>query len=133
MRFFVDSRKEITSDKYVLNYLEGYRIPFTERLFQKTLPKEKILPKEETKIIQIEIDKLLRKDAIEHCEYCECQFLSSYFLVPKPDGSNRFIFNLKKLNKFIKFPHFKLENIRSTLNLISPGYFMDSLDFKNAL
>lgn len=73
------------------------------------------------------------KRVLLKCKYCKDQFLSSYFLVPKPDGgSNRFIFNLKKLNKFINPPHFKLEDIRSVLSLISPGDFMGCLDLKDA-
>lgn len=82
--------------------------------------------------MQVEIDELLRKGAIEECQDCEGQFLSSYFLVPKPDGTNRFIINLKNLNKFINPPHFKLEDIRSALTLISKGDFMGSLDIKDA-
>ncbi|XP_015185988.1 PREDICTED: uncharacterized protein LOC107071471 [Polistes dominula] len=48
--------------------------------------------------------------------------------VPKPDGSNRFIFNLKELNKFIDPPHFKLEDIRSILGLVSLGDFLGTMD-----
>jgi len=39
---------------------------------------------------------------------------------------------LKKLNKFINPPHFKLKDIRSVLNLLSQGDFMSSLDLKDA-
>lgn len=75
---------------------------------------------------------MLRKGAIEVCEDCEGQFISSYFLVPKPDGSNRFILNLNELNKFIKAPHFKLEDIRSALGLLSLEDFLESIDLKDA-
>ncbi|EFN74375.1 hypothetical protein EAG_00138, partial [Camponotus floridanus] len=56
-----------------------------------------------------EIKNLLLKNSIEECEPCEGQFLSPIFLVPKLDGAYRFILNLKKLNKFIDAPHFKME------------------------
>lgn len=36
------------------------------------------------------------------------------------------------MNKFIDPPHFELEDIRFTLNLLSPGDYMSSLDLKNA-
>lgn len=42
-----------------------------------------------------EIEKLLQKGAIESCLPVQGQFLSSFFLVDKPDGSKRFIINLK--------------------------------------
>lgn len=99
---------------------------------QQTPPEGRKFSVEETEKIEKEIKELLRKGAIEECEECEGQFISSFFLVPKPDGSNRFIFNLKQLNKFIDPPHFKLENIRTALNLISREDFMGTLDLKDA-
>jgi hypothetical protein len=83
-------------------------------------------------LIQLEINELLRKGAIEECSECKGQFISSFFLVPKPDGSNRFILNLRKLNEFIDPPHFKLEDIRSALSLVSRGDFLGSIDLKDA-
>jgi len=85
--------------------LKGYKIPFIETPVQTTVPEERKFSEEEFTKVELEIQKLLKKGAIEECEECEGQFLSSYFLVPKPDGSYRFIFNLKNLNKFIKPPH----------------------------
>lgn len=54
------------------------------------------------------------------------------FLTPKPDGSSRFILNLKKLNKYIATEHFKLEDIRTARDLMEPNCFMASLDLKDA-
>lgn len=62
-------------------------------------------------MIELEIEKLLGKNAIEKCTKVENQFISSYFLVPKLDGTQRFILNLKGLNKFIEPPHFKMEDL----------------------
>lgn len=74
---------------------------------------------------KIEIEKLLEKGAIEECAQCKDQFISSYFLVPKPDQSFRFIFNLKELNKYIKSTHFKLEDMKTALGLMSREVFME--------
>ena len=78
------------------------------------------------------IKLLLDKGVIEECRENKKQFLSSYFLVPKPDGSYRFILNLKKLNEFIKNSHFKMENIRTATGLISPGYYMSNIGLEDA-
>ncbi|CAD6215479.1 GSCOCG00011218001-RA-CDS, partial [Cotesia congregata] len=132
LRYFINNWKQITTDKVVLDYINGYKIPLTQTPTQKISPKERNLSVEETEKIQVEIDKLIIKGAIERCEECDDQFISPYFLVPKPDGTNRFIFNLKELNEFIDPPHFNLEDIRSALGLISPGDYLGSMDFQDA-
>lgn len=79
-----------------------------------------------------EINKLLELGAIEVCSPVNGQYLSSIFLHPKSDGTWRFILNLKKLNKFIKTVHFKLEDGRTAMRLMTPGCFMATVDLKNA-
>ena len=76
--------------------------------------------------------ELLGKGAIVPYNAIKDQFVSSIFLVPKPVGSCRLILNLKELNKFIKTQHFKLEDRRTVLKLISPYCFMATLDLKDA-
>lgn len=78
------------------------------------------------------ITDLLISGAISECEPCEGQYLSSIFLVSKPNGKHRFILNLKKFNKFIDTEHFKLEDLRTAIKLISEGCFMSTLDLKDA-
>lgn len=82
--------------------------------------------------IKLEVEKMLKKKIIEECTKVRGQFISSYFLVKKADGTNRFIFNLKKLNKFIDTIHFKMEDIRSAKNLLTQDAYMGSLDLKDA-
>jgi len=43
-----------------------------------------------------------------------------------------FLNYIKNLNKFIKPPHFKLEDLRAAVNLLSQGDFMGSIDLKDA-
>ncbi|KAJ8978473.1 hypothetical protein NQ317_017001 [Molorchus minor] len=62
----------------------------------------------------------------------EGQFISNIFLVPKPDGSNRLILNLKQLNKYIHTKRFKLEYHKLVRKLISPNCFMAVIDLKDA-
>lgn len=61
------------------------------------------------------------------------QFISPFFLALKKDGiSKRFILNLKQLNCFLQAPHFKLEDIRTAMKLISKNCFMATIDLKDA-
>ncbi|RVE43203.1 hypothetical protein evm_012152 [Chilo suppressalis] len=79
-----------------------------------------------------EIKKLLKIGAIQRCSPCDNQFLSSIFLIKKSNGERRFILNLKKLNKNIPTPHFKLEDYRTVMRLLTKNSYMCSIDLKNA-
>ena len=83
-------------------------------------------------LLQKEINRLLALGAIVPCKVNKGQFISTYFLTEKPDGSMRFILNLKKLNSFLIAPHFKLEDTRTAIKLIYPNYFMSKIDLKDA-
>lgn len=78
------------------------------------------------------IHNLLCNGAISKCQPTDGQFLSSIFLVPKPNGKYRFILNLKNLNKFITPDHFKIEDLRTVLKLITKNFFMTKIDLKDA-
>ena len=88
--------------------------------------------KQDSLKVELEIKKLLDFKAIEECSFSNHQYLSSFFIVPKPDGSQRFILNLKGLNEFIRDQHFKMEDLRTALNLLSKGDYMCRLDLKDA-
>ncbi|XP_077257548.1 uncharacterized protein LOC143894793 [Temnothorax americanus] len=78
------------------------------------------------------INKLLVLGAIRPCTPEDPQFVSSYFLVPKLDGTFRFVLNLRKLNEFIRTKHFKLEDGRTAKKLIAKNDFLAKLDLENA-
>jgi hypothetical protein len=82
--------------------------------------------------MDLEISKLIQSGAVVKCQDTPGQFMSNIFLIPKKDGSFRFILNLKKLNKYIRPLHFKMEDIRTTVKLMSKNCFMATLDLKEA-
>lgn len=65
------------------------------------------------------ISQLQAKEAVGEFSPSNDQFISSFFLLPKPDGSLRFILNLKDLNEFISTEHFKLKDYRTVSELLS--------------
>lgn len=101
-------------------------------VYQRTPPSEQRWSNQERVLIQHEIAALLKKGAIEECRPTSRQFISKIFLVPKPDGSHRFILNLKQLNEFIATDHFKLEDGKTARQMITRGCFMTSIDLKDA-
>ena len=109
-----------------------YKIPLETRVVQKTAPVEPNLTSNERAAHRKAISDLLDKGAISQCKPRKGQFLSSYFLREKSNGKNRFILNLKKLNKFIEAPHFKLEDIKTALKLITRGSYMATIDLKDS-
>lgn len=82
--------------------------------------------------IREQITQLLQKQVITKCQPVSGQFVSKIFLVPKPNGSYRLILNLKELNKFIDTEHFKLEDGKTVKRILNKGYFMASIDLKDA-
>lgn len=59
--------------------------------------------------------------------------LSPVFVLPKPGGSGfRFIFNLKRLNTFLRAPKFRMENLSLLSSLIRPNDSLVKIDIKDA-
>ena len=83
-------------------------------------------------LVKYQIEELIKKGAVQTCQFQEDQFISKIFSTPKPDGSSRLILNLKRLNVFVETKHFKLEDIRTAKNLMYKGCFMITLDLKDA-
>ena len=50
---------------------------------------------------------------------------------PKKDGTYRMILNLRSLNEFVDYQHFKTDNILTALKLMWPKCFMASVDLKD--
>ena len=110
LRLYVNEWTKITSDKNILQIVNGYEIPFNSTVKQYFVPKVAKLDNSATKIA---IDKINNNCAVRKTNYTPNQFISSYFLREKPNGENRFILNFKALNKFITTTHFKLKDIRT--------------------
>lgn len=83
-------------------------------------------------LITGDITKLLQKQAVMGVEKVKGQFVSQLFLVPKKDGSQRLIVNLKPLNHFIGKQHFKMEGAHMLKDLLRKGDWMVSIDLKDA-
>lgn len=132
MKYFLAAWNEVCHDAIVLDWIKGYKIPFTEKVFQFSAPKNSNWSPREFDQVLVQINKLLKKGAIQTCQEERGQFVSKIFLIPKPDGSYRLILNLKKLNKFIETIHFKLEDIRMVRDLVRRDCFMATLDLKDA-
>jgi hypothetical protein len=122
---------ELTNDRTILDWVQGYEIPFSHTPPPYQAPTQKWSQKEII-LISHEIDKLKTLGAISACVCSKDQFTSPIFFVPKPNGSYRFNLNLKYLNQYICTEHFKLEDIRTACKLMIKDYYMATIDLREA-
>ena len=54
------------------------------------------------------------------------------FMVKTPDGGKRLILNLKELNEFVRYEHFKRNGIKTIINMV-PRNFHGNNRFERCL
>ena len=87
---------------------------------------------EQADLIQVEIENMFKKEAIQKTEHQAGEFLRKAFLVGKRYGGNRPVVNLRYLNQFIPYQHFKMEGLFCLCELLQEGDYMCKLDIKDA-
>ena len=132
LAYCLDNWKLLTQDSQVLQSVAGFHIPFVEAPVQSMEPPCYQQGGQEDTLIEEEIQSMLDKGAISMVQPVDRQFVSPLFLVPKKDGSQRPVINLKKLNQFVEYQHFKMEGLHLLKDLIQPGDFMIKVDLKDA-
>lgn len=124
----------LTTDKWILRALSGYKIPFLRPPHQwRTRPT--VLPeKQPTKLIKGAIQSLISKGAISVVNLFPQQFISILFLVEKGQGTGEFrpVINPKALNRFLPKEKFKMERFHTARSLLRKGDHMMKLDLKDA-
>ena len=71
------------------------------------------------------------KEVIVECSSETGDFLSTVFTRQKKDGTFRTILNLKYLNEFVQYQHFKMESFLGVFKITKPNAWMVSLDLKD--
>lgn len=123
--------ESITSDPEILSTVVGMPIEFDEPPTGCSRAAT-LTSLAETEIVDREIAKLLAKGIIEVTTHKPKEALSSIFIRPKKDGTHRLILNLKNLNEFVTYHHFKMDTLYSILKLVEKNCYMASLDLKDA-
>ena len=110
----------------------GCKIEFTQLMpFQLRKPRPAIRSTHSV-TMKNQIRDFLERGIIKVSDHEEGKFISNIFLREKKDGSFRMILNLKDLNQFIPYHHFKMDNINSRVRLMKPMCYMASIDLKDA-
>ena len=125
--------KSLTSDPEVLQYVRGTPLNFVSPPIQARLPHEIIFNQEEQQLVRAELDKFLEQDIIDETVLCPGDYCSNLFTRPKKTpGSIRCILSLKKLNKFVRYIHFKMETLQTILLLLRSNMYMTSFDLSQS-
>ena len=115
VKFFANNWKIVTSDEWVLKTVsEGLLIDFISPTKQFSKPRPIPMDAAMAEVCDKELTDLLAKGAVFLVTDSSWGLVWAYFSVPKPRGRGfRPIINLKPLNQFIKYLHFKMESLDS--------------------
>ena len=128
---FLDQRRSITSNRFVLNMVWGHHLqlrshpPFHFRCFNVKVAAA------QHPVIQEEVDELLAKGAIEPSS-SGTGFYSNMFVAPKHTGGLWLILNLKHFNCFMHIPSFKMPTLKHVWQLIQHGDYAFSINLQDA-
>ena len=112
--------------------MKGWEIPLMEIPQQKKIPQDVKMNSLEEMAMDKEIESMLSKGAIREAIPKEDQFLSNVFVTPKGEGQFRPIINLKKLNEFVPYHHFKMEGLKDVKHILREGDWMCKIDLSDA-
>ena len=126
----ISAWEEITSDQEVFQTVQEIKLEFEEIPLQGECSGFEIPKNQPT--IQDEVNKLLEKGVVVECEHEPVEYISPIFLREKTDGTQRLILNLKHLNKYLEYKHFKMQILQTILTLIQPNCYMVTIDLKDA-
>ena len=124
--------EKLTSDVEILQAVKGDIIEFSTIPPIKHGARPCNVGPENKLHIDLEIKEMLENKIIVHTQHESVEYVSPIFPIAKPDGRTRIILNLKKLNKYVEFHHFKMDNIKTVLASVTKGCYMASIDLKSA-
>ncbi|KAM4692000.1 uncharacterized protein WCC33_016822 [Rhinophrynus dorsalis] len=122
----------LTSDQWVLQTVRGYHIEFYAPPVQRTKPPPFRFSEEDALLVDAEIKELVKKGAVRLVSGSAPGFVSNIFLVGKKDAGLRLVINLRSLNKYILYRHFKMAGIHLLRDLLLPSDWMVKIDLQDA-
>ena len=114
---FVQSWEKLSKDHEILEIVKGYEIPLLRTPVQEKIPLNTPLKENQKFLVEKQIKEMFEKGAIKNVsehkdQHAQNQFLSNLFLVKK-GGGYRLVINLKTLNQFVPYMHFKMESLQT--------------------
>ena len=131
LQHFVSNWMMLTKDTWIHNTIQGLHILLVFPPDQSNLQQSSISRESKHRLNQ-ELQKLLDKGIITPTDNRIAVFLSPIFMIPKKNGEQRLIINLRKLNKVVKKQHFKMEGTHLLRDLLMKEDWMVKVDLKEA-
>ena len=91
--------RELTSDVWILNLVQGFKLDFLVEPIQKFVPFPYKLSALEHVAASENVREFLELGILREVLPVENQWISNIFLRPKPDGNFRVIFDMSEWNK----------------------------------
>ena len=133
LKQFVQNWREISNDPWVINTVsEGLWLDFQSPPIQSFRFPEISMNAEQMALCDSEVEALILKNAIVLSREELGDFISNIFVIPKKLKGFRPVINLKYLNEFLVFHHFKMEGLHMLNSLVNKGDFFVKLDLKDA-
>ena len=138
-KHFSKAWKKLTSDKSILDLVEGYVIPFQRKPFQSNTLFQLATSPEQQKLMYKEVKEIFKKSTVRQANTVKVDVLSNFFLLKKNGrgrggggvGGVRSVINLKHLNDFIPYSHFKMEGLQNLRYLLKEIDYMCKLNLKD--
>lgn len=133
LKYFAVAWSCITDDPWVLESItNGLRLEFECFPPISDIPKTIPMSQQMEAVCESEIRDLLDKKAVTEISFGSHRFVCSFFSIPKKNGGFRPIVNLKNLNKFLIYHHFKMESLETVKQILRKGDWIVKLDLKDA-
>ena len=132
---FVNVWEEIDAESWVLSTIrKGLRLQFITRppLTSTPIPVSLPVNPERRQVLLDELHKMLTKGAVEIVSHSDLGYYSHLFAVTKKSGGWRPVIDLKRLNKMIVCPHFKMETAHSIRSQLRVGEWVVLIDLSDA-
>ncbi|CAB4007132.1 Hypothetical predicted protein, partial [Paramuricea clavata] len=128
----LENWKIITQDPWILQTVQGYKIPLIRSPHQWRL-RETNPPLRQQHLMDNAVQELLNKAAIKLVQPVPDQFVSTLFLVEKENNSGQYrpVINLRALNQFVEPQPFKMESLQVVKALVQPGDYLMKMDLED--
>jgi hypothetical protein len=110
---------------------DGVKFPFTSRPPAFASPNGN-LDSEQSAFAWGEVQRLLALGAVQRVSRADISVLSPVFVVPKKNGKNRLIIDLRFMNSYMKVPKFSYDNLDTLAPMLQKGSQLMTCDISDA-